>query len=318
MKHKNMMMSLALAGAMVSPYGMAAQADTEYERYLDVVAEPADGGFFDPAKPGTGITLTKVTANLYYGLYYGYDADGRPMWRNFVGEYVPANMSDGHWKNMGTLSAGTNIASNGQVLGGPYREQDETIAPEGEIKITFHSARSATISYGGTTFNGVFPQVSNAAKINGATFGILDGHGDHVEVRIKTAQKYQRFRNVIVTEPHNETAAGVTQHAIAIGQNHPLFTALCPRPKAAWGGELQGHITFDSVAGVGTIEIAGYDIETQSHTVHAAVAKLVASRDGIVFRGRACEDDSGVTGWPIEGVILPNRSQMVYFDLTDE
>ena len=312
MEHKKLLMStLMLCAAAVSATAPA-QEPPEQQRYLDVVAEPADGGFFDPDKPGTGVTLTKVTDKYFYGLYYGYDADGRPMWRNFVGEFVQEKPINGQWAKMGSLKAATNIATNGQVLGGPYKEQSENPAPEGEIEITFHSARKATISYGGTTFNGIFPQTSHAAVVGGRPFGFLDSEGDHVEVRLKVQDQAQRFNDVIVTAPVREHDDGRYEHHVAIGKSHPMFRALCSTIPAAWTSDLIGHISYNPRTGEGMLAIAEFDPPTQTYVPRKNIAKLIAARDGVVFNGKTCE------GRDIQGVILPNRSQMVYFDISGD
>lgn len=312
MKHQWMVAAAMAFGFALAANDSKAQEPPQQERYFEVVAEPADGGLFDYDQPGTGITLTKVTKNLFYGLYYGYEQDGRPMWRNFLGEFIPEKPVNGQWARMGTLKAKTFIATGGQVLGQPWREQVESPAPEGDIEITFHSARKATISYAGSTFNANFPQVSHAAIIGGRPFGFLDAQGDHVEIRLKVQDVGKRFRNIIVTAPVGEDHEYRPIHYVAISKGDDLFKSLCAQVPAGWTGDLIGHLQFDVKNGLGTLGIAEFDPAAQTYVLRKQLATLVAARDGVVFHGKTCE------GLDLEGVILPNRSQMVYFDLADE
>lgn len=312
MKHQWMVAAAMAFGFALAANDSKAQEPPQQERYLEVVAEPADGGFFDPDQSGTGITLTKVTQRRFYGLYYGYDNDGRPMWRNFVGEFIPARPVNGKWDKVGTLKAKTYIATGGQVLGQRWREQVESPAPEGDIEITFHSARKATILYGGSRFNGIFPQIAHASVVGEDEFGLADGHADNVEVRLKVGEKFSRHRGIHITAPFGRDDEGRLTQFMAVRDGHPLFDYLCANPPSPPNLDVIAHIAYNEMDGRGALSIYGFDPATQAYVLRKQLATLVAARDGIVFHGKTCE------GFDFEGVILPSRSQMVYFDIADE
>jgi hypothetical protein len=101
---------------------------------------PAEGQYFDPTRNGHGFDFRRVagTTDLYFLVYYSFDANGNPEWFNAVGRsvdglFVPARNQFGDSLLQNLFRAGQN----------PQTVVDDSAAFSGQVRIDFVGAKDA-------------------------------------------------------------------------------------------------------------------------------------------------------------------------------
>lgn len=101
---------------------------------------PAEGQYFDPTRNGHGFDFRRVagTTDVYFLVYYSFDANGNPEWFNAVGRtvdglFVPARNQFGDSLLQNLFRAGQN----------PQTVVDDGAAFSGQVRIDFVGAKDA-------------------------------------------------------------------------------------------------------------------------------------------------------------------------------
>ena len=101
--------------------------------------EPYNGVWYNPQQSGSGYSI-EVQKGKVFGIYYGYDAEGKPLWLTFLGDLVESEEAGIMW----TLDADLTKMQNGNCLNCDY-QTPEVADFQSTIHIDFKQANYASV-----------------------------------------------------------------------------------------------------------------------------------------------------------------------------
>lgn len=120
--------------------------------------EPYNGIWYNPEQSGTGISF-EVQNGTLFGVYYGYDDEGKQLWLTFVGELVSSEEPNIMW----TLDAGLAQFENGNSFNHEYNSPTQTDY-EGQISLRFTQKNHALFSVNGGMEQNIVPIIFGVPK----------------------------------------------------------------------------------------------------------------------------------------------------------
>jgi hypothetical protein len=115
--------------------------------------EPMNGLWYNPEQSGVGYSI-EVQNGKVFGVYYGYDGDGKPLWQTFLGDLIASDDPEIMW----TFDSGLRQFEGGTCHNCEYQ------APSGEdsqsvIHIDFKHKNYASFSVNGGDAQNIVPLV---------------------------------------------------------------------------------------------------------------------------------------------------------------
>ncbi len=125
---------------------------------LTAKTEPFNGTWFNPDQSGTGFSIDVQNGKLF-GVYYGYDEQGKVIWLTFVGDLVASEQTNVMW----TLDAELLQFKNGNAFNQDYTAP-ETTEYQGQIHLKFTQKNHALFSVNDGEEQNIVPIIFGVQK----------------------------------------------------------------------------------------------------------------------------------------------------------
>ncbi len=116
-----------------------------------VRTEPFNGTWYNPEQSGTGFSIDVQNGKLF-GVYYGYDEQGKAIWLTFVGDLVPSDEPNVMW----TVDADLLQFENGNAFNQNYSAPNTTEYQE-QIHLKFTQKNHAIFSVNNSEEQNIVP-----------------------------------------------------------------------------------------------------------------------------------------------------------------
>ncbi len=113
--------------------------------------EPYNGVWYNPQQSGSGYSI-EVHKGKVFGIYYGYDTEGKPLWLTFVADLVASDEAGIMW----TLDAELTKMQNGNCLNCEY-QAPEVADFQSSIHIDFKQINYASVSVNSGAVQNMIP-----------------------------------------------------------------------------------------------------------------------------------------------------------------
>lgn len=134
----NGLRSVGLAGPMLNAVGWSSSPRAAGPEVL-----PRSTQYFDPSRPGHGIDVQRVFDNVYFIIFYTYDANGNPEWYLSIGQVL-----DGVFVPQTNANGDSMVRMRYTAGGNPPQVADPN--SDGQIRLDFNQAAFAPACRDGT------------------------------------------------------------------------------------------------------------------------------------------------------------------------
>lgn len=113
--------------------------------------EPYNGAWYNPQQSGSGYSI-EVQKGKVFGIYFGYNAEGKTLWLTFVGDLMPSEEAGIMW----TLDADLTKMQNGNCINCDY-QAPEAADFQSTIHIDFKQINYASVSVNDGSVQNMIP-----------------------------------------------------------------------------------------------------------------------------------------------------------------
>ncbi len=118
---------------------------------LTLRVNPYTGFWYNPEQSGSGLNI-EIKNRTVFGIYNGYDDEGKPVWFTFVGQLQPSSKTGVMWE----LDADLLEFKDGNSLNADY-QAPTVLEPERQIHINFNHMSHASFSVDGGLMQNIVP-----------------------------------------------------------------------------------------------------------------------------------------------------------------